>query len=374
MREQTAGYSYSSDTMIVLFVEGRKPVPFNSDVIRYINTTEIPVIGDDGEEHMVTLHVQDHRSSGPLTQPQEKLGWRREVRVEVEYPVDEGGTPQTAARAALTALADVGKWFGFKVEPVQRGYKPETRKASIDHFKSAASGASKSQVKSWAGLSLRVAARFENRIAYGQEGKFLGRDCRLTWTRDGWTLEELPVKGKKKLKVATLQNPTNMRWGDFDAYLDGNILRDAGLSASDSYEAIKQKMLDAYELAAELTINKMPDQAKHALWLRDLKWYENEIHYLKVTPEDTEPFEAEGKDYTIKVQWAKFSAYSPDSDFQQSDPYYTQYAESSAQGARKLYQILKADPNALKSVPWSKLGDWLSKNKIPYKTNFSQWH
>jgi len=222
-------------------------------------------------------------------------------------------------------------------------------------------------------LSLRVAARF-GRIAFGQEGKFLGRDCRLTWSRHGWTLEELPVKGKKKCKVAELQNPGTRGWANFDAYIDGNILRDAKLSASDSYETIKQKMLDAYELAAELTINKMtPDEAKHALWLRDLKWYENEVHYLKITPENTEPFEAEGKDYTIKVTWTKFSVYSPDSDFQQSDPYYTQYAESSAQGARKLYQTLKADPNALKSVPWSKLGDWFIKNKIPYKTNFSQW-
>jgi len=221
-------------------------------------------------------------------------------------------------------------------------------------------------------IALRIAARFQ-KIAY-QEGKFLGRDCRLTWSRHGWTLEELPIKGKKKLKVASLQNPVTMGWANFDAYIDANILQDARLNASDSYEAIKQKMLDAYELAAEVSINKMtPDQAKKTLWLRELKWYENEIHYLKVTPEGTEPFEAEGKDYTIKVQWTKFSTYSPDSDFQQSDPHYTQYAESSAQGARRLYQILKADPNALKSVPWTNLGDWLTKNKVSYKIHFSQW-
>jgi hypothetical protein len=129
---KTAGYSYSSAPMTVLFVDARKPVPFNIDTIQDINHTTIPIIGDDGEEHDVELKVVGHQSSGPLTQPQEKQGWKREVRVDIQHPVDEGGSPQTSARAALTALVQVGKKHGFKVEPVQRGYKPETRKASLN--------------------------------------------------------------------------------------------------------------------------------------------------------------------------------------------------------------------------------------------------
>jgi hypothetical protein len=125
---KTAGFGYGVATLTVLFVEGRKPVPFNIDTIQDINHITIPIIGDDGEEHDVQLKVVRHQSSGPLTQPQEKLGWKREVLVEIQHPVDEGGSPQTSARAALTALAQVGKQHGFRVEPVQRGYKPETRK------------------------------------------------------------------------------------------------------------------------------------------------------------------------------------------------------------------------------------------------------
>jgi len=129
---KTAGFGYGVATLTVLFVEGRKPVPFNIDTIQDINHITIPIIGDDGEEHDVQLKVVRHQSSGPLTQPQEKLGWKREVLVEIQHPVDEGGSPQTSARAALTALAQVGKQHGFRVEPVQRGYKPETRKQAAE--------------------------------------------------------------------------------------------------------------------------------------------------------------------------------------------------------------------------------------------------
>ena len=58
-------------------------------------------------------------------------------------------------------------------------------------------------------------------------------------------------------------------------------------------------------------------------------------------------------------------------DFQAMDPTYTMYEATAAASARKLYKILKGDPNALKSISWGKLGDWLTKNRINYKTHFS---
>ena len=223
----------------------------------------------------------------------------------------------------------------------------------------------------------RVVARFQGqlKLAY-QEGKFVARDCRLTWSRNGWLLEELPQKGRKKLKRAELQNPGFAGWRGYDAYIDGNILRDAKLSKSDGYETIKQKMLDAYEIAADLTLNNLtPDEAKKASsWLRDVKWYENEVHFLKVTPEDTDPITVEGKDFEMKVEWTRFKVYDPKSDFQSHDPHYTMYESSAPASARKLYQMAKADPGLLKSVAWSGLSDWFTKNKIAYKTHFWQWH
>jgi hypothetical protein len=125
---KTAGFSYGLDAMSVLFIEGRRPVPFNIDTIKAINNTAISIVGDDGTIHEVNLKFIDQQSSGPLTQPQEKLGWRREVRVDIQHPVDEGGSPQTSARATLAALSELGKRHGFKVEPVSRNYRPQTRK------------------------------------------------------------------------------------------------------------------------------------------------------------------------------------------------------------------------------------------------------
>jgi hypothetical protein len=128
MLAKTAGFSYGLDAMSLLFIEGRRPVPFNIDTIKAINNTAISIVGDDGTIHEVNLKFIDQQSSGPLTQPQEKLGWRREVRVDIQHPVDEGGSPQTSARATLAALSELGKRHGFKVEPVSRNYKPQTRK------------------------------------------------------------------------------------------------------------------------------------------------------------------------------------------------------------------------------------------------------
>ena len=207
------------------------------------------------------------------------------------------------------------------------------------------------------------------------DGKFIGQNARLQWSRHYWLVEELPQKGKKKLKSAELQNPS--RDGYFDWWIPGNILMQAKLSASDGYADIKKKIRAAYDEAYEKTKNGKNEREKELLnlssWVRELQWYEKEVFYLNVVPEGTEPFTAEGKDFTVKVEWREFSSYSPSSDFQQAQPYYTQYASKSPTAARKLFNMLKAEPNALKSVPWVGFGDWLRKNKIPYETHHSQW-
>lgn len=229
-------------------------------------------------------------------------------------------------------------------------------------------------------ITSRILARFQHRIAQDHwKGKFIGRDARLRWDRNIWLLEELPQKGKKKLKTATFDNFDSRGWVGFDVYIPGNILREAKLSSSDNYETIKKKMQEAFDAAAEETISGMPPgeiekSPNKWAWLREAKWSESDVHFLRVEPEDTEPFNAEGKDFSVKVKWTDFETYSPTSDFQQADPHYTLYSATAPASARKLYQILKANPNALKSVPWSDLSKWFEKNKINYETHFSQWH
>jgi len=124
---KTAGFSYAVDRMSVLFAEGRKLIPFNIDVIRAINRTIVPVIGDDGEIHDIFLKVTGHQSSGLLTRIDEEKGLRTETRVDLQVPVDEGGSVDTAERTALAELAQVAKKFDMTVEPISRGYRPKVR-------------------------------------------------------------------------------------------------------------------------------------------------------------------------------------------------------------------------------------------------------
>jgi hypothetical protein len=223
-------------------------------------------------------------------------------------------------------------------------------------------------------LVLRVAARFQQQVGLSG-GTLVGTEWRLTLSRDEWKLEELPAKGKMKLRVSDMQNPGGRGWANFDAYIPENILHHAKITSSDSYEHVKEKMAGVMAQAADATITKAtPDQAKHMDWLRELKWYEKQVHYLTVTPEGVEPFDVEGKDFTVKVSWTDFSAYSPSSDFQQADPSYSVYNASAPTGARKMYQILKANPDALKGIGWNKFDEWMKANKIGYKIHFSQWH
>ncbi len=221
-------------------------------------------------------------------------------------------------------------------------------------------------------LAMKVAVRYL--YAQSQE-KFVGKNARLKWSQYEWVLEELPQKGKKKLRRSTLRNPTYS--GMLDWWIPGNILRFAKLTASDDYDAIKKKISEAYEEAHETTMKKGKPHDQEYLakndWVKKLEWYEEDVFYLKVTPEGTEAFTAEGKDFSVKTSWTEFSAYSPDSDFQQSDPHYTKYVSKSPTAARKFYLLLKTNPNALKGISWSAFGDWLGKQKIPYDTRFSSW-
>lgn len=223
-----------------------------------------------------------------------------------------------------------------------------------------------------------IVARVVDRFADSHwDGKFVGKDARLSWSRATFMLEELPQKGKKKLRQATLQNPSSH--GYLDWFIPGNILNIAKLSAGDDYDRIKSKIEDAYQEAGKRSAESKYDREKDAWekskdWVVKLQWYENQVFFLEVTPEGVEPFTAEAKDFTVKVEWGNFKAYSPDSDLQLSDPHYTMYEAKSPGAGRKFYKLMKADPDALKSVAWNNFDEFLKKNGVGYDIHFSQWH
>ena len=232
-------------------------------------------------------------------------------------------------------------------------------------------------------IALRVAARHQRTVlAVHWDGKIVGKDFRLQWTRDLWQLEELPQKGKKKLRLDTMDGGGSRYSGNsgdanMSGYIPANILRQAGVSQSDSFDHVKHKIQAAMDAAAEEIIEKSKDSLeKKWNWefLRHTKWSEKLVYFTEIMPEGMEATTVEGQDFTVKSEWTDFSAFSPDSDLQNHDPSYTNIKASAPAAARKLYQILKENPQAIKHISWNKFTDWLTQNKIGYKMNFSQWH
>ena len=125
---KAAGFSTGIGSMSVLFVEGRKRIPFNIDTIHEINRTSIPVIGDDGIEHIRSLSITNKESSDFPTRIQEEDGWRMETRVDIRFPIEiDANTEKASESFALKELTALGHKLGFVVEPVSRGYKPQMR-------------------------------------------------------------------------------------------------------------------------------------------------------------------------------------------------------------------------------------------------------
>lgn len=225
-------------------------------------------------------------------------------------------------------------------------------------------------------IILRVASRVMTVLAGGWDGKLVGDAYRLQWSRAAWQLDELPVKGKKKLEQASLQSPNFTGAASFA--MAENILMWAKIDKGDSVAEVKRKILDAHKEGLQMALDgKWGDREKAYAegqnWIRKIQWYSRDVFYLDVDPEGIEPFSVEGKDFSVKVEWKNFTSYSPTSDLALSDPHYTLYEASSPTAARKMFKLLKADPKALKGVAWTDFSGWLNKNKIQYKSRHSNW-
>jgi hypothetical protein len=211
------------------------------------------------------------------------------------------------------------------------------------------------------------------------EGKIAGPDFRLQWNRMTWLLEELPKKGKRRLRVATLDSPGGRYGGQLgmDPFIPANILRVARVSPNDSYAEAKTKIAKAMTAATEEVVAKKRAEGDKS-WDFLLRsgthdWNEDDVYFTEVMPEGLEPFNADGKDFVVSLDWGHFKAYDPASDFHLADPHYSLYESSAPASARKLYQLLRQKPDTLRSVSWSSFGPWLTEHKIPFKTRFSSW-
>lgn len=213
-----------------------------------------------------------------------------------------------------------------------------------------------------------------------------GEKARIRWNthpRHQIVIEELPVKGKKRLRRAeywassAFGHVTHMP----NAFMVENLMRDMKPSPSMSFEqavaAFKAAIQAAtVEVDAGSGRRGQGDDRPLADWEKTQLGRApsiSEVFYLEVEPADYSPLSVKGKDFTMASEWGEFKAYSPNSDFQQMDPHYSVKVQKSAGAARKLFKMLKADPDALRGISWSVLGDWLDKNGIGFNTNHSQW-
>ncbi len=195
------------------------------------------------------------------------------------------------------------------------------------------------------------------------DGKIVGKAYRLQWSGYHFVLEELPVKGKKKLRKLTLQNPgfSNRH----AAFIAQNILRVAKIAGGDVYDKVKSKLSSAMEAAVkEAGLDKKT-------WFHPR---EEMVFYLQVEPEDVDPLDIDAKDFVVHAEWTKFSAYSPGSDMRGGhDPSYTKLVSKSPGAARKLFKMLKANESILKGISFDKFTEWLKKKKIGYEYQHSVW-
>lgn len=217
-----------------------------------------------------------------------------------------------------------------------------------------------SQELAWS-LSESVASSFKD-----MENVLIGKGVRVSWGGSGWRdssmyIEELPAKGKKRVRRTDIG--TGYAALDNDDFLMLNLVQHAKIGKGMDYDAVLAAMKGVVQGVEATTKGKS-----------DLFWYETEVNPMNVEPEDYEPIKVMGKDFGMTAKWTSFEAYSPSSDLAQMDPHYSIIKASSPTAARKLFKMAKADPELLKEISWFVLDDWMKGSGIQIKHESSVWH
>jgi hypothetical protein len=209
-----------------------------------------------------------------------------------------------------------------------------------------------------------------------------GNGCKLTvetHPKNKLEIQELNIEGqkiKRKLRKTGLNLFAEVNNFDMNNFLAENFVRFFfKFNKRMTYDQAKDAMLKAYYEAKKdnlATLN--PSSKSYAMSIKPQMW-ETEVFYLEIPPQGYHSIEVKGKDFVLKSEWNKFESYSPSSDFQQSDPYYSIVKNKSARDARKLHLIVSKDPNIFRSVSWNELDNTLkTKLKINVDYEHSVWH
>jgi hypothetical protein len=199
-------------------------------------------------------------------------------------------------------------------------------------------------------------------------------------------IEELPQKGKRRLKRFTWQISRLDVGGTESFLLIPNLKRDWKLSRSMTAEranaALQHAILKALVDWKSESPATYPEYADRAMGKYGLPT-EEDIYYLKVEPVDMVPVEVQGDTWFLRSSWASFEItwkpHGADNHAMwemQGDPSFTKYTSKSAGGARKLFKFLKASanrPGRMGKMSFDELLGWIKKQKIAMDSYSSRW-
>lgn len=192
-------------------------------------------------------------------------------------------------------------------------------------------------------------------------------------------VQELPSKPvKRRVRQRVYNTYYFVKWFG-SSFLMQNIRSDARLSRSMDFDGVTQAMDAALEEAKERAIEDSDTRNLHrrALTEQDFSrmgfphgaFDDREISFLEVEPANYKPVRFRGKDFGGTSEWREFTFYA-DKD---EDEYMAQmegmrafYKGTSAGAARKLFKLLKADPDFCKGMTFEQFKKFLGDNKIGY--------
>lgn len=222
------------------------------------------------------------------------------------------------------------------------------------------------------------------KVARGYKEVFSGDKIRVEKEGNNTLrVTEMPGKPvKRKVRQLRFTPAGNNGYYAPNSFLLPNILRDAKLTSSMSYDQAIAALIKATKKAREDAVKQMPEYAKlfegrnTFAWARDenlgkkgwWNWSEEVISYLLVEPKDYKPIAFAGKDFSGTAQWQEFRFQPDEQDeyMQYNEGMSTFYKSKSAGGSRKLFKLLKANPDAVKGMTLRQFTDMLDKAKIAY--------
>ncbi len=189
------------------------------------------------------------------------------------------------------------------------------------------------------------------------------------------TVTEMPGKPvKKKCRVTRFSMHHLVQRGS-DWFLSDNILMLAKLKSSPSmtYEDAVRKISDALLEAKDKAVAAKPSLQDDRLLkdvVKEVTWTDT-VSFLEIEPIDYKPIVFQGKDFGGTAAWTGFNFSLSDRDpYAEMSPF---WQSTAATAARKLFKVLKADPDFTDNMTAEQFKEFLKRSKINYEYVASVW-